>query len=104
MLPPGLQVFRSGDRVKRVLVKTDPYRYETIYGTVIEHVGRIIKVRLDDGTEYDGKDYPFEAGSRKMHFPEPVAYRNPDPDDWGPGRINEWSPRPWKIKRRTGHG
>lgn len=100
----GPQTFRDGDRVKRILVKADPDRYETVYGTVIEHIEHTIKVRLDDGTAYDGKDYPFVAADRRMHFPEPIAYRNPDPDDWGPGRINEWSAKPWKAKRRTDHG
>ncbi|MBZ9850123.1 hypothetical protein LB565_19245 [Mesorhizobium sp. CA14] len=100
----GPIVFKRADRVKRVIVRTDPKRYETVYGTVIDHVGRTIKVRFDDGTEYHGADYPFEAIDRKMHFPEPIAYQNPDPNDWGWARINEWSTKPWKVKRQNGHG
>ncbi|RWE78797.1 hypothetical protein [Mesorhizobium sp.] len=98
----GPQIFRANERVKRVLVKANPQRYETAYGTVVEHVDRIITVNMDDGTSYRGDDYPFVAGNRVMHFPEPIAYQNPDQDDWGPGRINEWSATPWKIKRHTG--
>ncbi|TGP49718.1 hypothetical protein EN866_34795 [Mesorhizobium sp. M2D.F.Ca.ET.223.01.1.1] len=101
---PGPYSFRPEERVKRVLVKNDPKRYETVYGTVIEHIDRVIKVRLDDGTEYQGDDYPFLPIDRWVHYPEPIAYQNPNEDDWGPGRTNEWSTKPWKIKRHTGLG